>query len=192
MVGITGGLGSGKTAIAVNFIVDDYNNGFKVYSNTPLKKIEYELLTIEKIEEMLNNETQLNNVILFIDELPVWVDCRRSSSYENLIISYLILQSRKRGCHVYYTAQDFDLGDVRVYDYTTLKVSMEKITYVDDSGAVVEIEDIREMTILDGRTKPSSISNDFVDISTAYDYYDTDFIIMPLAIKKKQKKKKIS
>lgn len=172
IIGIEGGLGSGKTLLLSKYLYKDSMAGFDVRANFGLKFKSNDL----DVKELLETGIELKNVTIGIDEITVFIDCRKSMSKMNRLISYFILQSRKRNVNIYYTTQDFDMVDKRLIQHTHIQIIAEKIYYSDGR----EITDYRRYTILDFRnphnTKPITF---IMDISKYYNIYDTDEIIKP-------------
>ena len=107
IIGIEGGLGSGKTIMIVRYLVKDFFKDIPIYANFHLKKIDYKVLDVIKILQMDENKVKLGNISIGIDEITVFMDCRTSMSKMNRFISYFILQTRKRGVTLYYTTQSW-------------------------------------------------------------------------------------
>lgn len=176
LVGIEGGLGSGKTAELTRYLIKDRAIGFSVLANYPLYDIPFIFFEFDDLLDFANNKIMLRNKTIGIDEITVYVDCRCSGTKRNRLFSYLVLQSRKRNTHIYYTTQDFALVDWRLIAHTQIKVICEKI--FDDFGN--EIDDIRQITIIDIRNPKNITTNTFLlDISKYYTYFDTDTLILP-------------
>jgi tRNA A37 threonylcarbamoyladenosine biosynthesis protein TsaE len=187
LIGIEGDLGSGKTLYAVKNIISDYLNNKKIVSNTPLYNIEYELFDIK---EFLNNEyrEKLFNSTILLDEITVYMDCRISSSKQNLLMGYLVLQSRKRNIDIYYTTQDFDLIDYkRLFKYTQFLVVAKKLFYIDENNIKKELENYRHYDIINVKKRKDNVTSFNMCIDPFYKYYDTDYIIEPIIEYKKEK-----
>ena len=172
IIGFEGGLGSGKTIGAVRYLLKDFANGRKVFSNIRLRGIDYEHLNVLDI---MGNEN-LTNVSILIDEITVFMDCRSSISKMNKILSYFILQTRKRNCTLYFTTQDFSMVDKRLMKYCEIQVLCSKVYNSDGSDregvhhySIVDVRDIHDV----------KISRFYLDVRPYFDYYDTDEIIMP-------------
>jgi hypothetical protein len=174
IVGIEGGLGTGKTIIMLRYLLKDYLNDLIIFANLGLKHIKYEKLNVMDI---MKNEN-LYNISIGIDEITVFLDCRRSAS--NTKISYFILQTRKRNVNLYYTSQSFGMIDRRLLDHTDIRVICRHV-YNDDNDI---IPDIKSYSIIDCRDLTSNASDIniqriYVDISKYYKYYDTNEVILP-------------
>lgn len=179
LIGIEGGLGSGKTVGMVRYLYKDFKLGKKIYTNFKLFKIPYKHIIIENI--LSNEDEQLKNCTMGIDEITVFADCRVSSSKMNRVLSYFILQSRKRSVNVYYTTQNFEMVEKRILEHTNIYVMCKKL--YDKNGN--EINDYRQYTILDCMNWQDPKENTIiVKIKNYYSFYDTDEIIIPPILKK--------
>lgn len=192
LIGIEGeDLGSGKTIYAVRCCIKDYLNGQKIISNTPLFNIEYEDFDIDKF---LSNEAEyrksLSQATILLDEITVYMDCRLSSSKQNLLMGYLVLQSRKRGLNIYYTTQNLDLVDFkRLVKYTNIIVYAQKIYVKNPDNKLEDLDDYRHYTIVDMRKRRHNITKLDIPIKRYFKYYDTDYIVEPLVKSNKPKVK---
>ena len=105
IIGIQGGLGSGKTIIMAKWLhKDKLQLNRDVYSNFKLLKCDYIPLNIE---DMLDKRIDLTNASVGIDELTVFADCRNSMAVANKIFSYFVLQTRKRNVCLYFNLFSF-------------------------------------------------------------------------------------
>jgi len=186
IIGIEGDLGSGKTVGMVRYLYKDFKDlGNSIKSN--MKGLKFgDLLDILEIMQ-INEQTKikdmnvkkmpnLNNVSIGIDEITVFMDCRRSQSKMNLLISYFILQTRKRNVQLYYTTQDFSMTDLRLQKYTKIMVLCDFIYDENEE----QIDNWRHYTVIDIRNKyRPKISRFNMNISKYYDIYDTDEVILP-------------
>lgn len=158
-----------------------------IITNLNLKNISYEPF---KIDEFLSNDynEKLNNASVFLDEITLYMDCRLSGSKQNLLMGYLVLQSRKRGIDIYYTTQDLDLVDYkRLVKYTNLIVYAQPIYIKNLDGKTEELESHRNYTIVDMRKKHDNITQFNMKIEPYFKYYDTNQIIEPLVTWGKKK-----
>jgi len=182
LIGIEGNIGSGKTIYAIRCLKIDYNNNRKIISNTPLFNIEYEDFNIKKF--MSNDDIyrkSLNNATILLDEITVYMDCRLSGSKQNLLMGYLVLQSRKRNLDIYYTTQNLDLVDYkRLVKYTNIIVYAQEIYVKNPDGKTESLENWRNYTIIDMRKYRDNVTQFNMKISPYFKFYDTDFIIEPL------------
>lgn len=185
IVGLEGGLGSGKTIMEVRYLKKDAGKGIPIYANFHLKKIEYKLLDVMEILKMDQDKVNLGDLSLAIDEITVFMDCRTSMKKMNRFISYFILQTRKRNVTMYYTTQDFGMVDKRLINHTDVRIICEKIPkYKEDKdGNLIKdgyVTHWREYTIYDLRDRKNFNWRQFkLKISPYYDYYDTNEVILP-------------
>lgn len=182
LIGIEGDLGSGKTIIAVRYILKDYVKGRKIFSNTPLFNIDFDEFDINAF--LSNDRTyrdKLKNATILVDEITVYMDCRLSNSKQNLMMGYMVLQSRKRHVDIYFTTQDFDLCDFkRLIKYVKIMVYCQEIFTKNPNGELESIEGWRNFTIIDLRQKRNNVNSFNLDIRPFYKYYDTDYVIEPI------------
>lgn len=186
IVGIEGFMGDGKTIYMVRNALIDWLNQRKIYANFGLRGIDYSPLIVT---DFLNTKTaaKYKNASLFIDEITLFMDCRRSSRKENVAISTLLRQSRKRSICIYYSAQSLDELDLRLLRYTSLFVIAERVYRADKNGVMKEAEDYRQYTIIDTRQRKENTTHILLKITPYYKYYDTDEIIESI-YETKQKK----
>lgn len=173
IIGIEGAIGSGKTVQLVRYLYKDKQMGNRVMANFKLNF--GEPLDVMSILEMNETHENLNNVSIGIDEITVFADCRRSMTKMNLILSYFILQTRKRNVQLYYTTQDLSMVDVRLYRHTDIVVFCD---YIYNSNKAVD--DWRRYKVFDFRDrKRPTISRFDMNISKYYGLYDTNEVILP-------------
>jgi hypothetical protein len=171
VVGIEGGLGSGKTVLMVKLLKDDSKDK-RVMANFKLMGFKHDDLDVLS----LMGDENIKNVSIGIDEMTVFMDCRRSSKKMNMLMSYFILQSRKKGVTLYYTTQDLGMVDIRLYRHTDIQVFCSKL-YDSDN---VEIEHYRNYIFVDLRNRRNvSTSSWVMFIKPFYRYYDTTEVILP-------------
>jgi len=190
LYGFEGGLGSGKTVGCVRYIKKDSNKDLPILSNIDLYDIEYNILDVDKMLQNEYNKVELYNVSILIDEITLYMDCRLSTTKQNRVFSYFVLQSRKNGVNVYYTTQDFGMTDKRLYNFTHIYVLCEMIFPNEEPELTVKygidkeygcIKDIRRYIYMDfrNRNKPQR-TEIIVYIKPYYDNYDTDQKILPI------------
>lgn len=176
LIGIQGGLGTGKTLLLTRYLLNDYLKGYTIFANYHLTDIEHTLFDVNDFLFKEKENESLKNMTIGIDELTVFVDCRLSMSKKNLLFSYLVLQSRKRSVDLYYTTQNFRMIDKRITEHTHIKVLCESV--YDEYGTL--IPHYKKYVVMDMRdiTRPN-IERFVLDIRPYYKYYDTDEIILP-------------
>lgn len=116
IVGIIGGIGSGKTLTMTKLLFDDYKKGYDIFTNFGIKfeQFDKELekhgvvnkLDNEFFENYAKSKFNIINSTVAIDEAHVFIDSRRAASPRNKVFSKFITQSRKRSVDLYYTTQD--------------------------------------------------------------------------------------
>ena len=187
LIGIEGNVGSGKTVYMVRCLKHDSDNGRKIFTNLKLKNIPHETFDIDKF---LSDEhsAELFNATIGLDEITVYMDCRLGMSKQNLLMGYLVLQSRKRNLDIYFTTQDLDLVDYkRLVKYTNILLYCQEIYVKNADGQTESLDDYRHYTIIDLRKRSDNITEFQMNIKPYYKYYDTNQIIEPLVKWKKEK-----
>jgi len=182
-------MGDGKTVFMVRSILIDYLNSRPIYANFKLKEIEYKPLLIE---DFLNTDTaeKYKNATLCIDEITLFMDCRRSSKKENIALSTLLRQSRKRNICIIFTCQNFEETDIRLINFTSIFVIAERVYRINENDEKVEVENLRQYTIIDTRQREENVTKLVLDITPFFKYYDTDEIIESIYETKKTVKGK--
>lgn len=176
IIGIEGGLGSGKTILMTRFLVKDNLKGRKLFANYGLKEVNFEPLDITKILDMHKNEFNLLDCSIGIDEITVFADCRKSGSKLNRLVSYFILQSRKRNVDIYFTTQNLNMVDFRLINYMDFQIFCEKV--FDRNGEI--IDGFSRYNVFDLRdARNVNITKFVLNISKYYRFYDTNEVILP-------------
>lgn len=111
----TGTVGGGKTLSMTVEAYKYYRQGHAIYSNYWLN-FPHTLLTAKRFREMIEEKEQLQNVVLLLDEAHIWIDSRGSMTKKNKMISYFILQTRKRNVRLLATTQHYHQLDKRLRD----------------------------------------------------------------------------
>jgi len=117
IIGIIGEMGSGKTLSTVYLASILKNKGYNIISNMKNFKLNDDLLYNPNMLKELDTKKKY---LIIIDEIYVYADSRRSASKKNLLLSYLLFQSRKRNLDIIYTAQKFTSIDIRIRNLTNL------------------------------------------------------------------------
>ena len=177
LIGIVGEPNTGKTILMVRYLKMDSTRNRNIIVNMPLFGIPFTEFDIDKFLSNEYNEL-LHNATLGLDEITVYMDCRAGQSKQNLLMGYLVLQSRKRGIDIYYTTQSLDLVDYnRLVKYTNIIIYANEILNERTGEPVL---DLRRYTIIDLRYGLERISDKIINITPYYDMYDTNYIIQPL------------
>lgn len=126
IIGFFGTVGSGKTLSAVHEAYGYHKRGFTVYSNIHLSFPHIKLTRI--VFESLMRGEELNDAIVLLDEIHIWLDSRSSMTKKNKIATYFILQTRKRNVRLLYTSQHTHQVEKRLRDTTDIFVLCENMT----------------------------------------------------------------
>jgi hypothetical protein len=178
IIGIQGGLGSGKTILMTRYLYKDWKKAKEIFASYGLKEIKFTPIDMSKILEMHANEFNMRDCTIGIDEITVFADCRRSGSKMNRLISYFILQSRKRNVDIYFTTQNLAMIDFRLIDYMDFQIECKKVK--DTKGH--EVEGYAQYTVFDLRDMQDiKVKQFMLDIRPYYRYYDTNEVVLPLA-----------
>ena len=105
---VTGGVGTGKTLLAVAAASRAAGRGVKVVSNFEIRLPGCELLDLEKLLR-----GQYSDCLLILDEAYAYLESRLSGRAVNRALSYVLFQSRKKDLHFFLTAQVLGTVDVR-------------------------------------------------------------------------------
>jgi hypothetical protein len=127
LVGIFGNFGSGKTLL-LTYLALKYasKKNYDVYANYHIERKRIQYLTPEKFIEI--NPPDSKRVFIALDEVYLWLDSRVSTSKVNRLLSWIILQSRKRNMDIGYTAQLSTTVDMRLRAMTDLIVIAENLS----------------------------------------------------------------
>lgn len=119
IIGITGYIGAGKTwtlSVLGSYLAEV--TGYKLYSDYGL----YNSLPISSLPDL----SVLFDGVLCLDEFWLSADSRRYKEKLNLDISEWILQTRKQGLCVLFTAHNLGQVDLRVRTATDILVYVER------------------------------------------------------------------
>ena len=183
LIGFFGYKGSGKTLAMVLFGYLFYLDSKKILANLKLT-YKHEIVDVKDIVELSPN---LINSVILLDEIHMIADSRVSGAFQNRAMSYFVLQSRHRSCHVLYTTQFGGQVDKRIRENTDIKVICENLHIGSDGDG---FEDVFRIVVQDKRTYPYSISELTIYGKPIWDMYNTDYIINPFLYKKPKKDKK--
>lgn len=132
VIGFKGYKGSGKTLAMTLFLYLEYKKGKKIYTNYPVN-FPHEYIDVQKLVDL---DEQIQNAVIAIDELHMICDSRRSSSKQNMLMSYFVLQSRHRSVNFYYTTQLDGQIDVRIRDNTDINVICQNLFIDSDNDGL--------------------------------------------------------
>ena len=122
-----GTVGGGKT---LSMTIEAYKyhlRGMKIYSNYGLN-FPHEKLTKTKFDALIANKTDLQDCVICIDEVHIWLDSRSSMKGKQKAITYFILQTRKRNVRFLCSTQHFHQVDKRLRDTTDVIVYCSNMT----------------------------------------------------------------
>ena len=116
--GIVGNIGNGKTLLATYFAA--LWNAYKkrVYSNYNISLSLAKKITAQDFVDL----NKLKDSLAILDEAYTWLESRMSGSDLNRILSHGVLQSRKKGVDLIYTAQLNSTVDLRLRRITSTMI----------------------------------------------------------------------
>ena len=118
IIGIIGKMGSGKTLTMVLLAYIMQKSGKRLKTNFDIN-ITHEKITKSDIKAYGDGKGQeIRETVLCLDEVQTMLDCRTSS--KNRIMTYFILQTRKRGVDILYTTQQFFNVEKRLRENTNM------------------------------------------------------------------------
>lgn len=124
IIAIVGRMGSGKTLLMSFLAKCQHDRGVDIVTNYRLT-FPHRIITKKDIISYTQGQGQLEDCALLIDEAQIMLDCR--SHHKNQIISYFLLQSRKRSVHIYYSTQQFFNVEKRLRENTDYIIQCEAI-----------------------------------------------------------------
>lgn len=126
---LIGNMGGGKTICMTKYLYQNYIANQKVYANYKLH-FKFNELSINILKDYTNSNKSFNNSSIGIDEAHIFLDSRNFMSKRNKVLSYFLLQSRKRKIKAYLTFQKYHQVDKRIRDNASYLIfcdSFEKI-----------------------------------------------------------------
>jgi len=172
IIGYIGTRGRGKTLSCVREAYEHQLKGYTIYSNVKLNRKlfpNYVELDGKMLVDFVQEQEQFNKAFFILDEVHVYLDSRSGMSKRNVIISYFILQTRKRNVRLGYTTQFIDQVDKRLRQPTEVFVHCQNY----NNGKAVFQSNIVEHRETGRSWLDNFRANDY------FDYYDTDYIINP-------------
>lgn len=113
--GFIGRMGSGKTLSMVKYAYSLYREGYTVYSNVSLN-FPHKNYTLEDLINYSNSQETFYKAVILCDEMHIFLDSRNSGSKRNRILSYFLLQTRKKDVKLFFTTQRYHQVDKRLRD----------------------------------------------------------------------------
>ena len=145
IMAFVGDLGAGKTLSMTWAGAKKYAEWLK---NNEKKRIfsNYTLSLPHKFIDSVEDMDKIRDGIFLADELWKWLDARETARKRNKIVNNLLLVSRKRRYHVYYTTQSMRQTDVRLRNITNY-VAVPQLS-PDNKRCIVYIYDYRTGSFL--------------------------------------------
>ena len=171
IVALLGRRGAGKTLHSMYFLKYYAEQGRPIYSNIHLS-IPYKKLHLEMIRTLPD---ELNNAIVFIDEIHMWADAYKFFSRNSRSLSTLATQLRKRNITLIFTTQFLTQTVKRLRDQVDYLLLLEKYRPFDP-----KFNGWSKVMVLDA-TAP--VGKDFIDEyifngTQYFDMYDTNEIVL--------------
>ena len=138
VVGFTGPRGGGKSLEMAYIACRDYLiRGRPVWSNIPihieLKLPNNEVVTASStpldVKGFFSLSEDLKGGLVCIDELELYAEARRSGSNKNLLLTYIIMQTRKRALSFFFTIQQPQWADNRLRFMSDIMIRSRDIAY---------------------------------------------------------------
>lgn len=172
IIGYVGTRGRGKTLSCVREAYEHYLQGYEIFSNIKLNKKYFKTwhsIDNKTIIDWVKGDKQFKKAFFILDEVHIYLDSRMGMSKRNVIISYFVLQTRKRNVRIGYTTQFIDQVDKRLRQPTEVMIQCQN--YIGESGMFQKN--------LVQHYETGRVSYDTFRGSDYFDYYDTDEIINP-------------
>lgn len=177
---VEGGIGCGKTLTVVYLAMNDFKAGKNILTNINFKvrskKIKY--LNLYELKNMFDKvkdgSLDLFNSTIAIQEIHNYMDSRNSTSNQNKLLSYWILQSRHTGagtCDIIYDTQELGQVDKRLRrntDYILRPTITKKIKNIPSEVKVEVISKIGHKVIKGYM---------YYDVGNLINLYDTHQIV---------------
>lgn len=166
-------MGSGKTLSMIRQAYYYWKQGYKIYANIHLKGIPYHTLKLKDILLMASKNIEHEKSCFLLDEAHIFIDARTSAMKRNRIISYWLLQTRKKSISLLYTTQYSHQIDKRLRSATSLMIECHSKIY---NGEHMTLNKCYKF-MSNGTIMVKNISFKSKDF---YKYYDTREIVIPL------------
>lgn len=179
--------GSGKTLRMVKLLVLAHKSGYKIVTNLKLVGIPYIAFDINVIYKAINEDLDLNQIYgsekiaMGLDEITILGDSRKSLSTENIVLTYLFMQSRKRHIEIIGTLQVMKRLDDTLRRIIQTKVKCRRIGPKDNPKEFILKYKSNETGRIWFKRWPAS------DAKQYFKFYDTDQPINPQIIKRDKK-----
>ena len=117
IIAVVGSIGSGKTLTLTLMGKQAKDKGKAVLSNYRLN-FKHTLISKKQILGYSEDSSSLNNCTLLLDEAQTILDCR--NSIKNRLLTYFILQTRKKHVDLFYSTQQFWNVEKRLRENTDM------------------------------------------------------------------------
>lgn len=172
ILGFVGDMGSGKTLSMVRFAYSLYTKGYQVYSNMKLN-FPFQYFSLQDILSYAENEQNFINTVFLVDEAHIFMDSRGSMTKRNLILSYFVLQTRKRNVWLFFTTQYYHQIDKR------LRASSNAI--VECSSKVLDDSRMFILNTFNIMKSHKVVTKSFAFLGNKYfGLYDTNEVVKPV------------
>lgn len=188
IIGIEGGIGTGKTLSLVYLGLEDLFDGKRLFSNVTLKNIpkshssRVTMLTKDELKRIFElvkaKKFDMRNSTVLIQEAHNYIDSRTSMFRDNRMITYWILQSRHTGegsCDIIYDTQDLIQVDKRLRMNTDFCARPMIMSWIHREGKKLPNQIILEMFGKIGH-KQKKFSR-IINVKDILDKYDTHEIV---------------
>jgi DNA helicase HerA-like ATPase len=166
---VDGNRGMGKTLTAVKEAYAFGLKGYKILSNLKLdfpdKNIDWNTYKMRDVMEYAKSKNELKDIVVLMDELQILLDSRMSMTKRNILISYFLMQTRKRNVHIIGTTQYLHQVDKRIRSTCDMFISSRY--------------DKKKDIVLNRLYYNNMISYRSFKGSDYFSFYDTNFIIDP-------------
>lgn len=180
IIGIEGGIGTGKTLLLTTLGIADYRKGRKLFTNVKINIDDQKIIYLTKqyiytmLERIKSGELDMKNSTVLIQEAHNYVDSRDSISMKNRTFTYWILQSRHVGrdsCDIIYDTQRFDQVDLRLRRNTDIFLRPRIIGRLKGKPKIIRVQGFFE------RFGKVSEFNYKIDVYRTLALYDTFEIV---------------
>lgn len=168
-----GTVGSGKTISMTIEAYKYYKRGMSIYANYGLS-FPHTKLDKQTFDRLIRDKESLQDCVILLDEVHIWLDSRSSMGKKNKAISYFLLQTRKRNVRLLCTTQHFHQIDKRLRDTTDVLVYCENMTnktsLVTGGLTLIKLEYFKQYS-----GEPSSTK--VLNVTPFFSLYDTTEIV---------------
>lgn len=179
--------GAGKTLSMAHHILEDLQEGRKLFTNMEIKNIPKALLknvTLVPKKDILNfheliikKPKMLFNATIAITELHNYIDSRSSMSKENKMFSYWVLQSRHTGegtVKIYFDTQKDSQVDIRMRENVDHEIYPSIVRWTKERHK----KPVKVLLTIISKVRQEIIkSKRLIDVTNCRNIYDTHEVI---------------